>query len=327
MPALVRATGPLLERILDDTFPTWGEGLSRASYGRWNVAQERTEWGSRRLARWALVDRDELLASAKRYDLMCRIDGREVRAVGIGAVFTPPARRGRGHARAIIETICQRAKADGAEVALLFSEIGTDYYERLGFHVVPVTTVEIAVRRGPGAPAVLVRAGEVQDAANVAAMYAQRATGFRLALLPDAAQVRYAIQKKRLFTGLDTTGRRAVEYFVAEEGHQAVAFVVLQITRTLEGMPEGWSLEAAGDRDPSGARIGAMLQVLIARTPAGPPPLIRAWWPMALQPPQLAIAARAPAAEVMMVKLLDGRAAFGTPLEAADVIFWHGDAF
>ena len=42
------------------------------------------------------------------------------------------------------------------------------------------------------------------------------------------------------------------------------------------------------DRDPAGARLGALLQVLVAREPSRGMPLIRAWWPRAFPvPPQV----------------------------------------
>ena len=44
---------------------------------------------------------------------------------------------------------------------------------------------------------------------------------------------------------------------MAEEGASAVAYVVLSQNQY------GWTLEEAGDRDPAGARLGAMLQVLL----------------------------------------------------------------
>ena len=143
----------------------------------------------------------------------------------------------------------------------------------------------------------MVRAGENSDAAGVAAMHDQRARGFDLAMLPDEAQVRYSISKKRMFAGLGTGLGRSIEYFVSEEGHQAVAFVLLQVTRGASGQSDTWSIEACGDRDPSGARLGAMLQVLLARAPSAQRPIIRAWWPDSLRPPQLRIVHASPPAK------------------------------
>src|SRR5881394_3729627 len=101
---LVLAEGPLLERILDDTYAVWHEGLSRQAYGQWNAAQMRTPWGRDHLHRVALVDEHgEVLASAKRYRHDIRISGRDGWMCGIGAVFTPPQHRRRGYASALVE--------------------------------------------------------------------------------------------------------------------------------------------------------------------------------------------------------------------------------
>jgi predicted N-acetyltransferase YhbS len=325
-PALVRATGALLEELLDETYPLWGDGLSRRAYAQWNNAQEQTDWGRHHLQRLALVESGRVVATAKRYDLLLTVDGRRASTVGVGAVFTPAPLRGRGHARAIIGALLDAARTDGAELALLFSEIGPTYYQRLGFSIVPVETADIAVQVKPGAPAVLVRSGEGADAEQIAAMYAQRGNAFRLSLTPSPDQVRYMLTKKRLFAGLDPSGRRTVEYFVAEEGHRAAAFVLLQITRRSDDRREVWSLEACGDADPDGARIGAILQALVARAPAGALPIVQGWWPAPLRPPQLAVTSRAPAGEVMMIKPLVAGASV-PPLHPGDVLFWHGDAF
>jgi GNAT superfamily N-acetyltransferase len=323
---LIRATGALLESLLDDTFPLWGDGLTRKAYGHWNIAQERTDWGTRHLRRFALMDGARVLSSAKRYDLSLWLQGRRASALGVGAVFTPESQRGHGHARAIIKALEDQARSDGSDVSLLFSEIGPDYYARLGYTQVPLQTVEVEVDEKGGAPAMLVRAGEDADAAGVAAMHGQRARAFDLALLPDEAQVRYSVSKKRIFVGLGTGLGRSIEYFVNEEGHQPVAFLLMQVTRGVTGQPDTWSIEACGDRDPSGARIGAMVQVLLARAPSTQRPIIRAWWPDSLRPPQLRIVPRQPAGEVMMLKPL----APGVTLDALapdGVMYWHGDVF
>jgi GNAT superfamily N-acetyltransferase len=318
----------LLDQILDDSWPQWGDGLSRPAYGRYNAAQLQTPWGRSHLARVALVEGGRLLASAKRYHFRVRLDGRELAAVGIGAVFTPPSERGRGHAPRLIELLCDQARADGCALAMLFSEIGSAYYERLGFRVVLHSTSDITVKTKDGAPAVLVRAGEERDAASVAETHARRVERYRFGLVPDAELVNYSVTKKRMLAGFDSTGRRTLEYFVTEEGYQAVAYILLQVTRSLQlGEPEAWSLAACGDRDPEGARIGAMLQVLLARHPGERAPTIRAWWPDRLRPPQLEIARRGLASEIFMIRPLHDDLRIEPWLTEGDTIYWNGDAF
>src|SRR4051794_40991398 len=134
---LVVADGAILDQILAESHGIWADGLTKKAYLQYNLAQLRTPWGARHLRRYALVDEaGAVLTSAKRYDLRARVDGREVTAAGIGAVYTPRARRGRGHAAAIVTRLIEDAAREGAELAILFSEIGSAYYERLGFTTV-----------------------------------------------------------------------------------------------------------------------------------------------------------------------------------------------
>jgi GNAT superfamily N-acetyltransferase len=104
---LVPATGEYLRQILDDTFPRWHDGLDRERYAKFWDAQLLTPWGSRHLDRVAIIEDGRAVSSAKRYDLSARIDGRIRRVLGIGAVFTSPARRGRGYAARLIEMLIE----------------------------------------------------------------------------------------------------------------------------------------------------------------------------------------------------------------------------
>jgi GNAT superfamily N-acetyltransferase len=318
---MILAEGALLDRILDHTFQIWHEGLSRAAYGRWNAAQMRTPWARDHLRRYALVDEaGDLLATAKQYRFDVRINDRAGWMCGIGAVYTPPGQRGRGHASALVEQVVEQARRDGAWLASLFSEIGPEFYRRLGFESVPLdeVTVDVLTRRG-GAPAMLVRAGDDRDLPALAAMHDKRSAGAPFALQRDASLIHYALAKKRLLAGLGPAGLRQVEFFVAEEGASAVAYVVLHQNAN------GWTLEEAGDRDPAGARLGAILQVLVAREPSHPPPFIRAWWPSAFPvPPQLQLRDRSDARDVFMIRPL---ADVPMPAKAEDVFYWRGDFF
>ena len=195
---------------------------------------------------------------------------------GIGAVFTPPLQRGHGYASQLVERLLEMERHDGALLAGLFSEIDPAFYQRLGFTTVPLEEVTVRVERRDGAPAMLVRAGDERDLPALEAMHRVRSADVRFALDRDRSMIQYALSKKRLLAGLGPAGLRQVEFVVAEEGASAVAYAVLHENAN------GWTLEEAGDRDPSGARLGAMLQVLVAREPSAPAPLIRAWWPQSV---------------------------------------------
>ncbi|MFI5177757.1 MAG: GNAT family N-acetyltransferase [Vicinamibacterales bacterium] len=314
---LVTADGGVLDDILDSTYPVWGEGLSREAYGKWNRAQVETAWGRSHLRRVASIEDGRVLASAKRYDLQARIGDRIISVLGIGAVFTPPSGRRQGHARALIEAMIEDAAARGCRAALLFSEIGAAYYERLGFRVMPqrVRTIETAGR--PGAPAALVRTGEERDLPAMAEMAARAREGASFALDRSADHIAFFLTRKRLLAGLGPAGLRAVEFFVTEEAHRAVAYVVL--TRG----PHGVYLEDCGDCDPTGARVGAMLQTLAARTPAGAPLRFRAWLPAGWRTTQWRVVSDAATDEIMMVR----PPGEDLPIAPDQIVYPHLDVF
>jgi GNAT superfamily N-acetyltransferase len=319
---VVAATGDVLQQILDETFPVWGEGLGRDAYGKYNRAQLATPWGAVHLQRMALVDRGRLLATAKRYDLTARVDGRQVQLMGLGAVFTPEAQRGRGYAGELLRRTLDRGAGEGFGLALLFSEIDARFYEHLGFRQLPVNQVTLSVRPGTraGAPAIPMRSGDFGDLRSIVEMNAAQSAGYRFALSRDAEYVRHAITKKRLLAACGSPGHRTVEFFVVEEGGRAAAYAVL-----LE-VGEFVMVTECGDRDPSGARVGAMLQAILARDPSRPVRL-RAWLPCGFLPPQVDITAHEVSPVTMMMRPL-GRDVWPTPpLAAHDIIWWHADAF
>jgi hypothetical protein len=263
-----------------------------------------------------------VLSSAKRYDLSIRIDGRIRRVLGIGAVFTTPAHRGRGCAKELITRMLDTAVTEGQEFAMLFSEIAPAFYEQLDFVPVPLveSTLEVDQKRG-GAPAVLIRSGDDSDIHSIAEMGALRTRDARLALDRSEDFIRFNITRSRLHAGLAPAGRRTTEFLVVEEGYQAVAYLVCSEE---DGR---WMIEDAGDRDPAGARLGAMLQVMLARYPSEKLPEIKCWWPKALVPPQVKVAATTPTQSVLMIRPLRDRILPLPPLTASEVAYWHADYF
>ena len=318
---IVPAVGVVLERILDDTYDLWRDGLSRDGYGKFWAAQLKTPWGGGHLDRVALQDGPHVVASAKRYDLAFTIDGRARRVLGLGAVFTAPAYRGRGAARELLTRVMETAEAEGYEFAALFSDIAPAFYERLDFVPVPLNQCRLDVdRRNGGPPATLLRGGDDRDLPFIAEMSATRAAGARLSVARSEDYIRYGITRARLLAGLSPPGVRQVEFFVAEEGHQAAAYLVCV---SYQGI---WTIEDAGDRDPTGARVGAMLQVMLARHPAEALPLIHGWFPPSLQPPQVTITTT-PTQEVLMIRPLKDRTLPLPPLSAEQVGYWRLDYF
>src|SRR5262249_24589112 len=167
---------------------------------------------------------------------------------GLGAVFTPRPHRGRGHAPELITRLIATTSAEGCDLALLFSEIGQAYYAKLGFETIPLTdlTLRIVEDGRRGAPAMMVRSGEERDLDAIVAMDAARAAATRFHLVRDREVVKFALARKRLHAGLGKPGARELQFFVAEEGASAVAYVAIAVA------DNQWWIDSFGDRDPAG---------------------------------------------------------------------------
>jgi len=221
-----------------------------------------------------------------------------------------------------VDRLLDEAVRDGAVMALRFSEMRQQDCEPDGFEMVPMVEAELTVAESSrrGAPMTLIRGGEERDLAAIVAMGQVRANPFRFHLDRDVDFVQYAITKKRLLAGLGQAMARQLHFFIAEEGITAAAYVVVSIVgRT-------WTIEECGDRDPSGARVGAILQALIAREPVERRPTIRAWLPRGFVPPQVTIVSAKPSTDVLMVRSL-GSMVVQPRLSGDDVLYWRSDIF
>ena len=125
--------------------------------------------------------------------------------------------------------------------------------------------------------------------------------------------------RKRLLAGVGSPGDRRLEFVIAEEGITAAAYIVMS------AVGQTWEIEECGDRDETGARVGALLQALIAREPAESRPVIRGWLPPGFAPPQVTVVA-ASAPPRLWWRPLSSRAQ-GVQLSPADVLYWLDDLF
>src|SRR5688572_2493079 len=212
---VVPAEGVILERVLDATHRVWHDGLTREAYAKFDAAQMKTAWGRHHQRRFALVDGDDVLASATQYDLAVVFEQQPVRVFGIGAILTPPAHRAGGHAMELVERLLDEAARNGAAIALLFSDISHEH-QPTGFDVVAMTEAELSVTESSrrGAPMTLIRGGEERDLAAIVAMGQVRASSFRFHLDRDVDFVQYAITKKRLLAGLGPATTRQLHFFI-----------------------------------------------------------------------------------------------------------------
>ena len=316
MPRYVTADPPLLERILDGTFTIWSEGLSRPHYAIWQQAQLDSPWGRRRLRRVALLDGDELLASAKRYDFTADIGGERCEVLGIGAVFTPAAQRGRGYAPRLIDAMLDDAAERGCRAALLFSEIGSAFYQRLGFEVIRRDELAFECPAEPDSDP-RTRPGRIDDLPAMATLSGAARTSSTFALDRSPDLVEFGLIRRRRLAELSAPNRLVVEWLVAEDAGRMTAFVLA--TRR----PKGLVIEDCGDVDSSGAHIAALVGSLVSQ-PSFHPPVVHGWLPEQFRGWTTPALWREVEDNVMMIRAVGETRA---PSVAGPVTFWNLDLF
>jgi len=247
--------------VLARSHEVWGEGMSLDDYTRFNLALKDSDWGRKNYR--FLIARDDsggLLSSLKLYNFRTALDGRPLRTAGIGALFTPPDRRGQGHAAALLEEALRRAGGEGAALALLVSEIGASWYEKRGFRTLPATEAACRARMpapwpkepqwvGAGDPFMAVpglRPGRPDDLEALVAIHQTAISGQRFRMERDRAAWDYALLKSALAHRVRGDGEE--QLLVIEEGGPVAAYAFLK------QMPEALRWKEHGTRPGSEAR-------------------------------------------------------------------------
>ena len=319
MHMVVPAEGILLQHVRDARAPSRASLGPRAA-GQYEAALGRTRWAAEHRRGFALVDAHAaVLATAQRYDLSGTLDDRPVRICGIADLVEHRAEGGT-HVRELVAGLVAAADAEGHEVALVVDsprhlEVAPDGFERL-----PTTDLVLRVTESPrrGAPMAPVRTGESTDLPFIATMAALGGGPVRFRLDRSADFLQFVLTRKRLLAGLGPAGAREVHFLVVEEGMRPAAYAVISIAG------ETWTIEECGDHDPTGARIGAILQALIARDPAEHRATILAWLPPGFVPPQVTVLSARPSEDVLMIRSLRGAGA-RPALAAGEVTYWRND--
>ena len=130
-------TATYAREVLPLTASLWAAGRDLETYVRHTLELASSGYGRRHYSTMGLYDGSTLSASCKRYERDIRVGERTLKAVGIGAVFTPSELRGRGYASAMLASLMDREHAAGIDALYLFSDIAPAFYESLGFVAFP----------------------------------------------------------------------------------------------------------------------------------------------------------------------------------------------
>jgi GNAT superfamily N-acetyltransferase len=208
----------------------------------WGHLQD-TPWGRKyfRFLVWH-DDQGRILSSMKLYRPNVRLGDRQRRACAIGAVFTPREERGRGHAASMLERVLEEAREAGDGPAILFSDIGTGYYELLGFRALPAEeafgTLGRASAKAPAGWSLRPMLPDDLDAVREAhdAWCARRP----LAFLRDSLHWQFLLERARTyFNRFDRSGLER-RYRVAMRAGRFAGYVV-----SVEGGSD-WDLREVG---------------------------------------------------------------------------------
>lgn len=316
------AEGDLLERMSSATFPHGSHGLTRRAMLTLDAALRKTAWAPAHHRHMALVDGTDVLAGADRYDLTGSVAGVPVRICGIGGLRPGPVHRTDQQARQLAEHLVEEATNTGADLALLCLLPHERRWAPEGFVELATNAVELKVVEATryGAPMTPLRLGEDRDLPAIAAMGGTRALPYVFRLDRPVDYIKYAVTRARLRAGLAPSGDRQLRFIIAEEGVTAAAYVVITVAGPT------WTIEECGDRDPSGARVGAILQALIAEEPAEARPSIRAWLPPGFLPPQVTVVSTHPGDERLLVRALSSRV-LSSSLVSGPNLYWRNDLF
>jgi GNAT superfamily N-acetyltransferase len=177
--------------------PIWGGGLDE---GRFQLFQRRLADSPEASDRYRLLgwfENGKLRSAMKAYDLRGSCARRALRVLGVGAVFTPPAHRRRGHAAAMLQAAMGEYRQRGAQAAVLFSDIDAGYYERLGFQAVESRECSVEAGALPR-PSGGYRPALAGDEQQMIRLFAEAHDGeTRFSLARDGWTVRFQLRRLR----------------------------------------------------------------------------------------------------------------------------------
>lgn len=109
-----------------------------------------TPWAREHLEPLVLKENGEPRSGLMALHLCSTLLERKLKVLGIAAVVTDPDQQGRGFASRLLQLVHEDFRRRGFDAALLFSDIGTSFYERLGYLPWPVNHYVLKVpEEGP----------------------------------------------------------------------------------------------------------------------------------------------------------------------------------
>jgi len=133
--------------VLRENFALWSAGMKQGVYKEYLFQQINHTWARRHFRYVIFKENGRAVSSCKLYEFEFASRGQTYSFLGIGAVFTLNAFRGRGYATKMLEEVIELARSEERAGLLLFSDIGNSIYTEVGFE--PVGALEFAIYLEP----------------------------------------------------------------------------------------------------------------------------------------------------------------------------------
>ncbi len=239
--------------------PLWGGGLELPLFDLYQQRLVRAPESERRYELAGLYVDGRPVSAMKIYRLAARLEGTPLELRGIGAVFTPPSERRQGFAHQMLSIALRRFASEGVDGALLFSDIGARYYERLGFRAMEsldCTLDASLLPRGKGA-----RPASPGDEAAMSSMLARhrgQAAGLWLER-DDGWALRFQLRRLRELARTRNVGEPDWGLVVEGKGRQPAGAAMIRYTKDgIDVLDAAWDTGAARD-----ALLGALRERLL----------------------------------------------------------------
>ena len=143
-------TDDYVRDVLPLSFSLWGGGRTFERYA--SDFRHRAASAQPKPFTVGLREAGTVACSCKLYDRELRDGDATLRAIGIGAVFTSPAERGRGLASLMLGALLDGERDAGYDLAFLYSDIHPAFYQKLGFLAVPSRSISLRAALLDGTP-------------------------------------------------------------------------------------------------------------------------------------------------------------------------------
>lgn len=187
------------------TYSEWGDRLSIEQFLDREISLRKSPWCKKGMITWLLQDENQnTLSSCETFETpslwssKLRSPVEKAVSLGIGSVFTEPSYRGQGYAAEMIrQLIITFKKTRTAQALFCFSEIGAEYYQRLGFHPVSSEKWMISPKRKTDTSRVEpIPRDEWKSEWNT---YFSPSTGFHFIIWPDEQTISWHLCRQDLY--------------------------------------------------------------------------------------------------------------------------------